>query len=188
MKDSCNIMSLDEQLLTRSYIFSIVINILTYSISLYFPKKENLLFYDLILGIIFTYIVDILFVQKFFKNFDTLALEKISYSNVIYRIKYLFQYRVFLKYIIVVIISSILVSSIIRFIKNIMKKYDINKDELNKKNNAYVDFFINVFIKFVVTAIFLNFIKFRWAYVDNNDVYLTAIIISLLNLSILSSL
>ena len=97
MKDSCsNIMSLDEQLLSRSYIFSIVINILTYSISFYFPKKENLLFYDLVLGIIFTYIVDILFVQKFFKNFNTRALEQISYSNITYRIKYLFQYRIFI--------------------------------------------------------------------------------------------
>ena len=186
MKDSCsNIMSLDEQLLSRSYIFSTVINILSYSISFYFPKKENLLFYDLVLGIIFTYIVDILFVQKFFKNFDTRALEQISYSNISYRMKYLFQYRIFLKYIIVVIISSILVSSLIRFTKNTMKKYDIDNKKLN---SSYLDFLINIFFKFVITAIFLNFIKFRWAYVDNNDVYLTAIIVSLLNLSILSSL
>ena len=186
MNNSCgNIMSLDEQLLIRSYIFSVVINMLTYIISLFFPKKENILFYDLVLGIIFTYIVDILFIQKFFKNFNTSMLEEISYSSIRYRIKYLFKYRIFLKYLIVVIISSILVSSLIRFTKNTMKKYDIKQKYLK---NIYLDFLINIFFKFLVTAIFLNFIKFKWAYVDNNDVYLTAIIISLLNLSILSSL
>lgn len=185
MNDSCRTMSLDKQLLARSYVFSIVINVLTYGISLYFPKKENILFYDLILGIIFTYIVDILFIQKYFKNFTTKTLEQISYSNLLYRLKYIFKYRIFLKYIIVVIIGTILVSSLIRFTKKLMKQYEISEDRIN---SVYMDFLINIFFKFVVTAIFLNFIKFRWAYVDNNDIYLTAIIISLLNLSILSSL
>lgn len=186
MKNSCETMPLDKQLLSRSYIYGFIINVVTYMISFYFPRKENKLFYDLGLGIIFTYIVDILLIQKYFKNFDTHSLEQISYSNMIYRLKYLFQYRIFLKYLIVVVISSILVSSLIRYTKRNMEKYKLFNNNLI--SSAYMDLIINIFFKFVVTAIFMNFIKFRWAYVDNNDIYLTAIIISLLNLSVLSSL
>lgn len=176
----------DKQLLGRSYIFGIMVNIFTYGISLYFPKKENILFYDFILGIIFTYIIDILFIQKLFKNFTTQSLEVISYNNLVYRFKYLFRYRIFLKYLIVIIIGSILVSSLTEFIKKTFKKYNIFQGDF--KNKVYFKFFINILLKFIVTAIFLNFIKFKWAYIDNNDIYLTAIIISLLNLSVLSSL
>lgn len=183
---------LDKQILIRSYIFNVVINLLTYGLALYFPAKENVLFYDFILGVLFTYFIDILFIQKNFKDFGTNTFKKVKYTDIMYRLRYMFRFRIVIKYIVVIIISSIVLTSVRKYVYRGMKRYKIfndlvQDDKVNEKRHFYVYMMLNLIIKFGLTVLFLNFIKFRWAYIDNDDIYLTTIIITLLTLSILTS-
>lgn len=186
---------LDKQVLFRSYVTNIIINVVTYMSGFYLPTKEHALFYDFVLNIIFVYVTDILFVQKNFKNFTTNTLGPRAYSDIWFRINYMLRMRIILKYAVVVTISTITITSIRRYVYKKLQQYQIvnetetgEDDTSNESKHFYKYLAINILIKFAITVLFLNFLKFRWAYIDNDDIYLTAIIISLLTLSILLSI
>ncbi|QOI90242.1 hypothetical protein QKU58_gp089 [Pyramimonas orientalis virus] len=173
---------LDKSMLQRSSFASILTSIMVYLIGYVLPKQENLLIYDFVFGVCLTYIVDIMFVQNIFRVKD--EFENIPYSNYLFRFKYMFNLRVFYKFVVVIIIGSIINRSIYLFITNLLKKHNVFQDP---KTMRYRNFILNVFINFFITLILLNFIKFKWAYINCDDVYLTMIIISLFSLAILIS-
>jgi hypothetical protein len=173
---------LDESVLRRSSVANIITSILVYFIGFVLPQKENVLIYDFVFGICFTYIIDILFVQKNFRIKE--GFNDIPYDDFMFRVKYMFNPRIFYKFLVVISIGSIINRSVYIFITNMLEKYNLFQDE---KTLRYRNFAINVVINFFITLMLLNYIKFKWAYINCEDVYLTMIIISLFSLSILIS-
>ena len=173
---------LDETVLQRSSLATIITTIIVYFIGYVLPEKENILMYDFVFGICFTYIIDILFVQKRFKIKE--GFGDVPYENLMFRLKYMFKPKVFYKFLVVISIGSIINRSIYIFVNKILKKYNLFQDD---KTLRYRNFTINTIINFFVTLMLLNYIKFKWAYIDCDDVYLSMIIISLFSLSILIS-
>jgi hypothetical protein len=177
-----NTTGIDETVVKRSSVLNLIITVSVYLLGLTLPNVKGIFFSDFILGICLTYFTDIVFVQNFFKIGDT--IQKISYNNYLFRLKYLFNPSVIYKFLVVITIGSIINRSIHIFIINLMKKYNILQYE---KYKDYITLVLNLVINFFITIMFLNYIKFKWAYVDNDDVYLTIIILSLFSLSILIS-
>ena len=173
---------LDETVLRRSSLMNIIISIMVYLISYILPKQQNTLIYDFVFGLCLTYITDIMFVQKRFQLKE--GYGDIPYSDILFRFKYMFNPSILYKFLVVVSIGSIINRSIYTFVRNLLKKYDLFQ---NEKTLRYRIFVINVIINFFITLILLNYIKFKWAYINCDDVYLTMIIISLFSLSILIS-
>jgi hypothetical protein len=175
--------SIDETVIQRSSIASILITVFVYLMKFVIPKiDENSFVYDFVFGICFTYIIDILFVQNKFRIDKSFVI--IPYNDIYERFKYMFKLSVLYKFLVVISIGSIINRSVFIYTTNLLKKYKLLQ---NEKTSHYRNLLINIIINFFVTLLLLNFIKFKWAYIDCDDVYLSIIILSLFSLSILIS-
>jgi hypothetical protein len=173
---------LDESVLRRSSVMNIIISIVVYLIGFILPKQQNVLIYDFVFGICLTYITDIMFVQKMFKLKE--GFGNVPYTDFLFRFKYMFNPRILYKFIVVISIGSIINRSIYTFVTDLLERYNLLQDE---KTQRYRNFIINVIINFFITLMLLNYIKFKWAYINCDDVNLSMTIISLFSLSILIS-
>jgi len=180
MKDSIII---DNDVIKRSFVSNLTISLSVGVIKYFFPRnKTNLLLYDLMFGVFLTYVVDILFVQKHFNiNNKTIIL---PYQAYLKRVVYLFKPPVLYKYIVVMGIGIMINRSIFLYVDKLLKKYDILQKESIK---GYKDLLLILTINFLTSSMMLNYLKYRWAYINSNDTYLSIMILSLFSLSILIS-
>lgn len=180
MKDS---VLLNESVIQRSSISSIVVTVVVYIINTLLPNvnKDSYVF-DFVFNVVLTYVVDILFVQLRFNKNNTFV--KIPYDDIYFRLKYLFNISIFYKFIVVITIGSLINRSLFKYTVAILDTYKL----IQKPEHIYYrNLLINIVINFFTTLMLLNFIKFKWAYIDCNDTYLSLIILSLFSLSILIS-
>jgi hypothetical protein len=181
MKDSVLI---NETVIQRGSIANVLITILSYTISTLIPNsKTNAYIFDFIFGVGLTYIFDILFVQMRFNDKQNKVI-KVPYDDILYRFKHMFNVNIFYKFIIVITIGFLINKSLFLYVIRILKSYEIGQ---KKEHIYYRDLIINVTLNFFTTLMLLNFMKYKWAYIDSNDTYLTLIILSLFSLSILIS-
>lgn len=176
---------INETVAEKSLIYNLILMIIVALISFYFDISKYKLLYDITFGVLLTYIIDIMLVQSTFVNMSTkgLSFKTIGYENVSYRFKYMFNHRIFYKYMVVVFIGYILNNSIMSYIeKQIISRYKTFINMRYKKEMLYI---ISIFIQSVTSLLLLNFMKFRWAYIDLNDSYLTAMILSLFSIMVL---
>lgn len=178
---------IDSTVITKSAILNSSITIISFIIKNFIVVNNNSIlayFVDNFLKIFATYICDICLVQKTFKIND--KIKNIPYSNILDRVRYLFNLEIFYKFLIIIIITNIINTSIYDNILNHLKKYN----KLQFKNNNYVmirNILIQVLVNGFSTLMFVNIMKFKWAYIDYDDMYLTIIILIWFSLSILIS-
>ena len=174
---------LDKIVSRQSLIANFIVNSGIFVLHKIFPKTEsNILYYELFTSFLLTYLVDIIFIQRTFNFQDKLIV--IPYDDYKFRLKYLFKINVFYKYLVVIGIGFIITKAVVQYINKLLKRYKLLQTEKHRYfKDTVITFVANVF----VSSILLNFIKFKWAYVDSNDVYLSATILSLFGLSLLIS-
>ena len=174
---------LDSIIYRQSLITNIVVNIIVFFVHYMIPKKRDMvLHYELFTTFFLTYIIDILFIQRLFNKNSKYIV--IPYDDMWFRIKYLFNLNVFYKYLVVIGISFIITKAIIKYINRLLKKYNLFQ---RKENEYYRDIIITSIANTFISSVLINFIKFKWAYIDSDDVYLSATIFSLYGLAILIS-
>lgn len=174
---------INESVIQRSSFANIVITIAIFVIKTLLPNIHvNNYLFDFFFGVCLTYIIDILFVQQRFNKNNSYV--SIPYTDYYSRLKYLFKISVFYKFLVVIVIGSLINRSLYKFIINILNKYRLFQ---RKKHHYYRDLVINMVINFFLTLMLLNFLKFKWAYVDSDDSYQSLMILTLFSLSILIS-
>ena len=174
---------INESLVQRSSLANVVITVVTFIVKTMLPNihVDNYLF-DFFFGVCLTYIIDIMFVQqRFNKNNEYIC---IPYTDYYYRLKYMFKISVFYKFLVVIVIGSLINRSLYKFVINILDKYRLFQ---RAEHQYYRDLVINTVINFFLTLMLLNFLKFEWAYVDSDDSYSSLIILNLFSLAILIS-
>lgn len=178
--------SVDEEVSRKSLIYNVIIIMLVAILTQRIDMNQHRLTYDLVFGFLITYVVDIMFVQKTFLKpsaSNPNALKTIKYDDFDFRFGYMFNRMIFYKYMVVVFIGYILDTSIFNFVqKRLIERYRLFDNFRYKKQ---VDYGIRIAIRSFTSLLLLNFIKFRWAYIDTNDMYLTAIILSLFSIMVL---
>jgi hypothetical protein len=85
---------------------------------------------------------------------------------------------------VVIVIGSLINRSLYKFVIDILNRYRLFQRE---EHQYYRDLVINLVINFFLTLMLLNFLKFKWAYVDSADSYSSLIILTLFSLAILIS-
>ena len=178
--------NIDHGVNTRSTIANSTITVLSYIIRNYIVTKNNTVAYfaDNFFKVFITYIVDICFVQKKFKVDDKIKV--IPYSNIMARKNYIFNQEIFYKFIIIMIISTIINENLYKYVDNHLKinnKLQFTDPKYISLRNIIIQILINGFS----TLMFVNIMKFKWAYIDYDDMYLTIIILLWFSLSILIS-
>ena len=180
MQDSIII---DNDVIKRSSISNITISLFVGVMKYFFPRNEtNHLMYDLIFGVLLTYIIDILFVQKRFNIRNKIIV--IPYEAYLKRLAYIFNPPVLYKYIVVMGVGIIINRSLFLYVDKLLKKYNILQKETLKK---YKDLILILLINFLTSSMLLNYLKYKWAYVNSDDTYLSIMILSLFSLSVLIS-
>ncbi len=180
MQDSIII---DNEVIKRSSVSNITISLFVGVIKYFFPRNEtNHLMYDLIFGVFLTYIVDIMFVQKRFNMNNTIKI--IPYEAYIKRLAYIFKPPVLYKYIVVMGIGIMINRSIFLYVDKLFKKYYIFQKKSLKR---YKDLLLILSINFLTSSMLLNYLKYKWAYVNSDDTHLSIMILSLFSLSVLIS-
>ena len=180
MQDSIVI---DNVVIKRSSISNIIISLFVGIVNHFFPRnKTNHLMYDLIFGVFLTYIVDIMFVQKRFNINNKLQI--LPYEAYIKRLTYIFKPHVLYKYIVVMGIGIMINRSIFLYVNKLLKKYNIFQKQSLKN---YRDLIIILSINFLTSSMLLNYLKYKWAYVNSDDTYISIMILSLFSLSVLIS-
>ena len=176
----------------RSTFFNVVITILTFLMSLRFPKEDFFFIYEYIIGTIVTYFNDIVFVQRYFTKDGTLS--KIKYTDFWYRIGYTLNIERIMKFLVVFTIQILLIHKIETIVtyqleKNNLLQYPPKKFYNNGTNieqyRIHLSLFIKLIIKLIIDILLINFIKFKWAYVDSPNDLFSLIISSLFVLILL---
>lgn len=176
---------LDSTVHKKSFLINNLINLFIFILYRVLGNTHsNILYYELVISLLLTYIVDIVFIQHTFKINNKHVV--IPYNDWSFRLKYLLSINVFFKYLVVIGIGFIITKAVIEYINKMLKKYKLLQFTDTYKSfykNAIMQFLVNMFIN----SLLLNFIKFNWAYIDSDDAYMSAIIITLFSLSILIS-
>lgn len=177
----------------RSTFFNIVITVITLLMSIKFPKEKFFFIYEYIIGTIVTYFNDIVFVQRYFTN-DNGALTKIKYSDLWYRIGYSLNISRISKFLVAFTIQILLVHKIETIVSYQLKKNNLfqtpPKQFYNNGTNieqyrTHLSLIIKFVIKLIIDILLINFIKFKWAYVDSPNDLFSLIISTLLVLILL---
>ena len=174
---------IDNEVIKRGSVSNIIISLFVGVVKYFFPKNEtNHLMYDLLFGVLLTYIVDIIFVQKRL-NIEN-KLQIVPYQEYFKRIVYIFNPPVLYKYIVVMRIGIMINRSIFLYVDKLLKKYNILQKKSFKK---YKDLMLILSINFLTSSMLINYLKYKWAYVNSDDTYLSIMILSLFSLSVLIS-
>lgn len=176
----------------RSTFFNIVITVITFFMSLQFPKENFFFIYEYIIGTVVTYFNDIVFVQRYFTKDGTLA--KIKYTDFWYRIGYTLNISRVSKFLVAFTIQILLVQKIETIVSYQLKKNNLfqspPKQLYNNGTNieqyrTHLSLVIKFVIKLIIDILLINFIKFKWAYVDSPNDLFSLIISTLLVLILL---
>jgi hypothetical protein len=173
---------LTNRMAFKSIVFQIVITFFVWTVNSFIPSysSESVFILEVILSQMLVYFSDILFIQENFmkKGYSLNQTPNTLYEKFLYSI----DKNIFYKFIVIVTISTIINNSIYNYILGQMdkRKLFMNKKELR---NPIVQIIVNIF----TTISYVNIMKFKWAYVNNEDPVLNMIIISWFSLSILIS-
>lgn len=183
MKISNILSKLAPSVSKRSTIINLLITCFTYFINTGFKFESNTIKFinDYFISSILTYVFDIMFVQKYFNAGDN-KLTIIPYSKKFFRFLALFNHHVLYKFIVLMSVTSIITKSIYVYV---IKKLDDNDVLVEENNLKYRDLVIQLAINAFCTVMFVNVLKFKWAYINSQNLTLNIIILLWFSLSIL---
>ena len=149
------------------------------------PLTSTFIFLTLF-GNIFGYCLDILFAKEKFQLSKYKGVENffgfVPYSDIVTRLKWLFKsfvQKFFLRFIVVAIIDSIINLTIIEFVINKLDEYKIMLKYKELRNGI-----VGGVIALVTFVLYLNTLRFNWAYRDEEDPVLNIVVLMWLTISI----
>jgi hypothetical protein len=179
---SITLNNLTNRMAFKSIFFQIIITFFVWTVNSMIPieSSESVFILEVVLTQLLVYFSDILFIQEnFVKNGQSLShIPHTLYEKMIYSI----DKNMIYKFIVIVTISTIINKSIYNYILNTM-----NKRKLFITNIRLRDSIVQIVVNIFTTISYVNVMKFKWAYVNNEDPVLNMIIISWFSLSILIS-
>jgi hypothetical protein len=143
-------------------------------------SQEIVFVIEYIISPFLIFITDVLLIQEIFLVNEKLSILPIlSFKD---RITYGMRLTIFYKFIVTIMISSIINRSIFEYI---IKRLDNNKIMIKNsgKRNVVVGILVNIF----ATVVYINALKFKWAYINSDNILLNMLIISWFSLTILIS-
>lgn len=149
------------------------------------PLTSTFIFLTLF-GNIFGYCLDILFAKEKFQLSKYKGVENffgfVPYSDIVTRLKWLlksFFQKFFLRFIVVAIIDSIINLTIIEFVINKLDEYKIMLKYKELRNGI-----VGGVIALLTFVLYLNTLRFNWAYRDEEDPVLNIVVLMWLTISI----
>mgnify|MGYP000698086061 CR=1 FL=1 len=148
------------------------------------PITSTFLFLTLF-GNIFGYCLDIIFAKEKFRLSKYNGIENffgsVPYSDIITRLKWLlksFFQKFFLRFVVVAIIDSIINLTIIEFVINKLDEFQIMMKYKELRNGM-----VGGVIALLTFVLYLNTLRFNWAYRDEEDPVLNIVVLMWLTIS-----
>lgn len=179
----------------RSTIFNFTVSMIVFLSTFYVDKSNHVFIYEYFIGAIIMYFNDIVFIQRLFTVKDKLKL--VDYMDFGFRLKYTLNLNHFSKFIVVFIIQTLLVQQMVHVILKMFERYnvlqtppkaiynDITNDETVKRYKTHLNILTHIIVRTLFDILLLNFIKFKWAYINVNNELFTLIVSTFMVLSLL---
>jgi len=146
------------------------------------PYTSNALIFTIeyIISPILIYITDIVFIQEDFRIDNKITqIPSDEFGN---RFNYGLQLSIFYKYIVALMLSTIINKNIYEYCIKRLDKFEVMLP-FRKRRNVVVGILVNVF----ATVVYVNALKFKWVYSNNTDINLNMIIVAWFSLTLLIS-
>lgn len=135
----------------------------------YFNKDVEPILYEPFFGVI-SFMIDVLFVQRYFKSTDA-SLVLVPYGDYLKRSKSFLSKNIVFKALVANILSKVVSTNISDYISILIEKIKVPRWQ-------YTELVIKLLSGVTSGILFVNLLKYRWAYIDVSESNLNAIVLA----------
>lgn len=167
----------DVEMLERSTFFGFIIGSIFLAIRLLnaYALEKRLLYQ--ILKHLVTVVIEVMMVQKYFRVDD--ELKKISYRDLRTRISIFLNRSIILKTVVVISIVAIASNTLTNYTKELLDRYEWFR------SIHYRELLLEIVITTVLNILFVNALKYQWAYIDVREININMIIFAWFSISVM---
>lgn len=167
----------DVEMLERSTFFGFIIGSIFLAIRLLnaYALEKRLLYQ--ILKHLVTVVIEVMMVQKYFRVDD--ELKKISYRDLRTRISVFLNRSIILKTVVVISIVAIVSNTLTNYTKELLDRYEWFR------SIHYRELLLEIVITTVLNILFVNALKYQWAYIDVREININMIIFAWFSISVM---
>jgi len=167
----------DVEMLERSTFFGFIIGSIFLAIRLLnaYALEKRLLYQ--ILKHLVTVVIEVMMVQKYFRVDD--ELKKISYRDLRTRISVFLNRSIILKTVVVISIVAIASNTLTNYTKELLDRYEWFR------SIRYRELLLEIVITTVLNILFVNALKYQWAYIDVREININMIIFAWFSISVM---
>ena len=167
----------DVEMLERSTFFGFIIGSIFLAIRLLnaYALEKRLLYQ--ILKHLVTVVIEVMMVQKYFRVDD--ELKKISYRDLRTRISVFLNRSIILKTVVVISIVAIVANTLTNYTKELLDRYEWFR------SIHYRELLLEIVITTVLNILFVNALKYQWAYIDVREININMIIFAWFSISVM---
>jgi hypothetical protein len=167
----------DVEMLERSTFFGFIIGSIFLAIRLLnaYALEKRLLYQ--ILKYLVTVVIEVMMVQKYFRVND--ELKKVSYRDLRTRISVFLNRSIILKTVVVISIVAIASNTLTNYTKELLDRYEWFRS-IN-----YRELMLEIVITTVLNILFVNALKYQWAYIDVREININMIIFAWFSISVM---
>ncbi len=167
----------DVEMLERSTFFGFIIGSIFLAIRLLnaYALEKRLLYQ--ILKHLVTVVIEVMMVQKYFRVDD--ELKQISYRDLRTRISIFLNRSIILKTVVVISIVAIASNTLTNYTKELLDRYEWFR------SIRYRELLLEIVITTVLNILFVNALKYQWAYIDVREININMIIFAWFSISVM---
>jgi hypothetical protein len=167
----------DVEMLERSTFFGFIIGSIFLAIRLLnaYALEKRLLYQ--ILKHLVTVVIEVMMVQKYFRVDD--ELKKIPYRDLRTRISVFLNRSIILKTVVVISIVAIASNTLTNYTKELLDRYEWFR------SIHYRELLLEIVITTVLNILFVNALKYQWAYIDVREININMIIFAWFSISVM---
>jgi hypothetical protein len=124
-----------------------------------------------------TVVIEVMMVQKYFRVDD--ELKKISYRDLRTRISIFLNRSIILKTVVVISIVAIASNTLTNYTKELLDRYEWFR------SIRYRELLLEIVITTVLNILFVNALKYQWAYIDVREININMIIFAWFSISVM---
>jgi len=167
----------DVEMLERSTFFGFIIGSIFLAIRLLnaYALEKRLLYQ--ILKHLVTVVIEVMMVQKYFRVDD--ELKKVSYGDLRTRICVFLNRSIILKTVVVISIVAIASNTLTNYTKELLDRYEWFR------SIHYRELLLEIVVTTVLNILFVNALKYQWAYIDVREININMIIFAWFSISVM---
>ena len=167
----------DVEMLERSTFFGFIIGSIFLAIRLLnaYALEKRLLYQ--ILKHLVTVVIEVMMVQKYFRVDD--ELKKVSYGDLRTRISVFLNRSIILKTVVVISIVAIASNTLTNYTKELLDRYEWFR------SIHYRELLLEIVVTTVLNILFVNALKYQWAYIDVREININMIIFAWFSISVM---